>query len=32
MQAFRHASQHQTLAYSCIQDEKIKLIYTSLEL
>ena len=32
MQAFGHASQQQTLAYLCIQDEEIKSIYTSLEL
>jgi integrase len=32
MQAFGHASQQQTLAYLCIQDEEIDSIYTSLEL
>ena len=32
MQAFGHASQQQTLAYLCIQDEEIESIYTSLEL
>lgn len=32
MQAFGHATQHQTLDYLCIQDEEIDSIYTSLEL
>ncbi len=32
MQAFGHASQQQTLAYLCIQDEEIESIYTALEL
>lgn len=32
MQAFGHASQQQTLAYLCIQDEEIDSIYTSMEL
>ena len=32
MTAFGHATQQQTLAYLCIQDEEIKSIYTSLEL
>ncbi|MEL6368168.1 MAG: tyrosine-type recombinase/integrase [Pseudomonadota bacterium] len=32
MQAFGHASQHQTLAYLCIQDEEIESIYTAMEL
>jgi len=32
MQAFGHASQQQTLAYLCIQDEEIHSIYTALEL
>lgn len=32
MQAYGHASQQQTLAYLCIQDEEIESIYTALEL
>ena len=32
MQALGHATQQQTLAYLCIQDEEIDSIYTSLEL
>lgn len=32
MQEFGHASQQQTLAYLCIQDEQIKPVYTALEL
>lgn len=32
MQAFGHASQQQTLAYLCIQDEEIESIYSALEL
>lgn len=32
MQAFGHATQQQTLAYLCIQDEEIESIYTALEL
>ncbi len=32
MQAFGHATQQQTLAYLCIQDQEIKSIYTALEL
>jgi integrase len=32
MQAFGHASQQQTLAYLCIQDDEIDSIYTSMEL
>ena len=31
MQAFGHATQQQTLAYLCIQDEEIESIYTALE-
>lgn len=32
MQAYGHASQHQTLSYLCIQEKEIESIYTSLEL
>ena len=32
MQTFGHATQQQTLAYLCIQDQEIKSIYTALEL
>ena len=32
MQAFRHATQQQTLEYLCIQEEEIESIYTGLEL
>lgn len=32
MKAFGHATQQQTLAYLCIQDQEIKSIYTALEL